>query len=429
MDSEPYSNLPIAKPDEFLPPIGRWSTLGGLALLLVFGGSISLAAILQYKTSVSVSATVRPEGDRQWVEATTQGKVKTIAVKPNDPVQKGSVIAILTDEELKLDQKQIQSNLDQTNQQLQGIQTQLLALDAEIIAEKRATERTIEASRSRLNLLERDYQDQQLMTQTDAREAEAAVRFAQEELDRYERLANTGALSILAISEKKAALEVALARQDRSQGLLDPSRAAIEQIKQEIAQTLATGEATLARLKQDKESILRQEIDLQKEIKSSQQRQEQLHLDLEKLTIRSPVNGIIQELNLGNPGQVVEVGEVIAEIIPAGAALTIQAQVNQDVISKVKVGQLVSIRIDSCVYTDYGILRGKVSQISPDAKQDPGVIGSYYEVVITPEGFALNYAGKICQLQPGMEGRADIITQEETLLFFWMRRLRLLTDL
>ncbi|MDJ0727029.1 MAG: hypothetical protein QNJ38_18165, partial [Prochloraceae cyanobacterium] len=52
--------LHLVTPDEFLPSIGRWTTLGGLALLAAFGTAIALATVLKYKVTVKSPAIVRP---------------------------------------------------------------------------------------------------------------------------------------------------------------------------------------------------------------------------------------------------------------------------------------------------------------------------------------------------------------------------------
>ena len=56
-------------------------------------------------------------------------------------------------------------------------------------------------------------------------------------------------------------------------------------------------------------------------------------------------------------------------------------------------------------------------------------MGTFYEVTIEPEYLSLGKDNNQCTLQLGMEGRADIITREETVLKFLLRKARLLTDL
>ncbi len=53
---------------------------------------------------------------------------------------------------------------------------------------------------------------------------------------------------------------------------------------------------------------------------------------------------------------------------------------------------------------------------------------SVYKVKLEPERLTLSQGKNQCALQLGMEGRADIITNEETVLKFLLRKARLITD-
>jgi HlyD family secretion protein len=63
--------------------------------------------------------------------------------------------------------------------------------------------------------------------------------------------------------------------------------------------------------------------------------------------------------------------------------------------------------------------------------QDLGVNtdANYFEVTIQPDRLFLVHGDRHCQLQSGMEAETNIISREETLLQFILRKARLLTDL
>jgi multidrug efflux pump subunit AcrA (membrane-fusion protein) len=103
------------------------------------------------------------------------------------------------------------------------------------------------------------------------------------------------------------------------------------------------------------------------------------------------------------------------------------------------------VRVSSCPYPDYGTLKGKVKAISPDAfvpqsngattvapttatSQKAAAIGAFYEVTIEPENLSLYQGEKLCSVQLGMEGTADIISREGTVLQFFLRKARLVAD-
>jgi HlyD family secretion protein len=104
-------------------------------------------------------------------------------------------------------------------------------------------------------------------------------------------------------------------------------------------------------------------------------------------------------------------------------------------ISKVKLGQKVQMRVSACPYPDYGTLKGVVQTVAPDALPvasngvAPAVSPSVYEVTIQPENKFVGRGDRICRLQAGMEGRADIISRSETVVQFILRKARLIADL
>ncbi|MEH1844857.1 MAG: hypothetical protein V7L25_07590 [Nostoc sp.] len=101
------------------------------------------------------------------------------------------------------------------------------------------------------------------------------------------------------------------------------------------------------------------------------------------------------------------------------------------------------MRVSACPYPDYGTLKGKVKSISPDAffpaANNGAATGAttiatttkgaaFYEVTIEPQSLSLGRGNKQCSIQMGMEGRADIISKQETVLQLFLRKARLIVD-
>ncbi|MEG4072750.1 hypothetical protein QUA30_08645 [Microcoleus sp. Pol14C2] len=59
-----FEFLRTAKPDEFLPPVSRWITAGGLFLLATFGSAIALAAVAKYNVTVRANSSSKFKGCR-----------------------------------------------------------------------------------------------------------------------------------------------------------------------------------------------------------------------------------------------------------------------------------------------------------------------------------------------------------------------------
>jgi multidrug efflux pump subunit AcrA (membrane-fusion protein) len=173
--------------------------------------------------------------------------------------------------------------------------------------------------------------------------------------------------------------------------------------------------------------LLTQQDELQRQVQSETASLEAIGTQLEPGGIRTPTAGTIRRLNLQSPGQFVQVGDVLAEIVST-ESLSIQAGVPVRDIGKVRVGQTVQLRVSACPYTEYGLLSGTVQTIAPDIATPPNngaAIAPYYAVTIQPQGNALGSGDRQCALKSGMDVRADIITQRETVLRSLLEKARL----
>jgi multidrug efflux pump subunit AcrA (membrane-fusion protein) len=160
--------------------------------------------------------------------------------------------------------------------------------------------------------------------------------------------------------------------------------------------------------------------------------------ELKDTIVLAPTGGTILKMGLRNEGQVVRPGEVIAQIAPKNTPLVVKARVSPQDIGKVGLGQKVNMRVSAYTYTDYGTLQGKVVAVAADVITPQTQAGTqvsseasspYFEVTIQPEQTHLTKGDLKYEIQPGMEVQADIISKEETLLVFVLRKARLLVGI
>jgi multidrug efflux pump subunit AcrA (membrane-fusion protein) len=492
-----YQILHQTTPEEFLPAIGRWMVVGGMVMVGSFGGAIALSAVLKYKVTIQAPAAIRPVGEVRLVQSTIEGSVLSISVRENQTVRKGDPIATVKDlrleNKLKTKRSQLAGDIQKARQQLSAIDLQLIALKQQGTAEIEQSNRTIAGSRAELSRADRDYRDKQIATQADVAEAQANWKTAQKEQQaaeaeltvvrtnlkslqagyqaaaaksqRYQSVATAGAISTNLLEEAQLSVEqqaqsiaaqqativkqqqivarvaqtvaAAQAKVRRTQVALNPLRAESETIVQKIASERANGQAAIARRQQEQQKLLQQRVETANQLASAEHELNQIATELQPTPILAPVSGTIQELNLRNSMQVVNPGDRLAKIIPTVTPLNIMATVASADIDNVKVGQAVQMRVSACPYTDYGVVSGKVQEVSADAKpidkntsnnpdrQPQTAINGTYEATIVPDTLTLTQDGKTCQIRSGMDGRADIISKEETVLQFILRKARL----
>ncbi|MGH1397466.1 MAG: HlyD family secretion protein, partial [Trichormus sp.] len=236
------------------------------------------------------------------------------------------------------------------------------------------------------------------------------------------------------LEEKEQALTTAQTNIIKAQTALNPSHTPVTVAAERIQQERAKGEATLAALNKERENLLQQRLQFQTQLDRTRKELQQTDNDINQSVIRAPIAGTVLQLNLRNSGQVVQPSEAIAQIAPINAPILIRAYVPSQDINKVKPGQQVQMRVSACPYPDYGTLKGTVKTIAPDAlpvannTPSPTPTKAGYEVIIAPQTPYVGRSERTCQLKSGMEGQADIISRQETVLQFILRKARLITD-
>jgi HlyD family secretion protein len=486
-DNPNSEDLHILEANEFLPHIGKWIHIGGGVMIGMFVVAISLSSVLYYNVTVKVPATIRPLGELRLVESAITGTVKKIAAKENQIVNKGEVIAYLDDSQFQSQKKQLQNTIQQSKLQLLQIDAQINEINTQIIAQTNLNERTILAARAELTGTKRNYQDQQIKTGTEMtqakitinlaknqlerlqkekvliaslQEAEAALKLAISQRDRLQNIVTSGAISQNLMEEKEQAVTSAQAKleqaksnaknlqEEKEQAVklaqinlqkakigINPSNANVTVALERINQEKARGDGNLAALKKERELLIQQRLELQKQQIRTGQELQQLENELNKSVIRSPTKGTLMQLKLRNSGQVVQLSEALAQIAPVDAPLIIKAHVSAKDIDKIKIGQAVQMQVSSCPYPDYGTLKGTVKTIAPDViatTQNNYIISTpqlaTYEINIDPQNLFLGKGDRLCYLKSGMEGRADIISQQETVMQFILRKSKLITN-
>ena len=405
-------SLPTVQEDEFLPPIGRWTRFGGLFIVAVVALAIPVASVTKYKETIKTQASVRPDGELRLVQAATEGQVTRVAVKDNQTVKKGDVIAAIDDSRLQTQKSQLQNSIKQSQLQLAQINAQVNALNSQISAESDRIGSNIAAAESELNRIQREYQDRQITTQAEVRETEsdlkaatAALNAAQAKQKRYQSASQEGAISQdqlqevqLAAQQQQQTVKAAKAKLTSSQTALNPSNAEVASATSQIAEARATGAASLATLNKEKQALIQQRIEINQQLDKDLKELQQTDADLKQTIVTATTDGIISQLNLRNPGQTVRPGEEIAQIAPSNTKLVLKASVPAKSIGKLEKGQTAQMRVSACPYTDYGTLKGTVAAIPPDAvvpqsdnnasaantsaTQQTGA--SFYEVAIEP---------------------------------------------
>jgi membrane fusion protein, adhesin transport system len=144
---------------------------------------------------------------------------------------------------------------------------------------------------------------------------------------------------------------------------------------------------------------------------------------LSRLTLRSPVRGIVKSIEVSTVGGVVPPNGRLMEIIPLDDQLMIEARMSPRDIAFIHPGQRATVKITAYDYSIYGALDATVTTISPDTIRDevkPEIF--YYRVFLRTKSDALvNKAGKKFAIVPGMIATVDVHTGRKTVLQYLLK--------
>lgn len=195
-------------------------------------------------------------------------------------------------------------------------------------------------------------------------------------------------------------------------GAVETDRAELERAKS----TLVGAEAELASIQStfaDEVQRLLEESRLN--ARELDQRLKKYQDSLERTVIRSPVNGVVKTLHVVTVGGVLKPGEPVADIVPLGDTLIVEAKLRTQDIGYVMVGQQASIKLASSDAVRFGALIGTVTEVSPDTLVNKDG-QPFYRVRITLDRAYFEHGSMRYALFPGMQVAVSIRTGVRTVM-------------
>lgn len=127
------------------------------------------------------------------------------------------------------------------------------------------------------------------------------------------------------------------------------------------------------------------------------------------MTLRAPVDGVVQELAVHTLGGVVQPAQQLMVIVPEDTLLEAEVLVLNKDVGFVNDKQKVAIKIDSFPYTRYGTITGEVIYVSKDSVQDEQ-LGMVFPARVKITQNSILVGDKNVPLQAGMSIVAEIRT-------------------
>ncbi|WP_421853981.1 HlyD family type I secretion periplasmic adaptor subunit [Marinomonas sp.] len=136
--------------------------------------------------------------------------------------------------------------------------------------------------------------------------------------------------------------------------------------------------------------------------------------------VRSPVKGIVKQIQINTVGGVIKPGMNLLEIVPIEDSLLIEAKVRPENIGFIKPDLSAVVKLSAYDFAIFGGLHGVVENISADTILDEEG-NSFYLVRVRTDKNYLGTKQAPLPIIPGMQATVDIITGKKTLLDYLLK--------
>lgn len=126
--------------------------------------------------------------------------------------------------------------------------------------------------------------------------------------------------------------------------------------------------------------------------------------------ILSPITGIVTSLKYPTQGPLAKSGEILAELIPQNSNFYFEAEILPKDIGKIKINDKALLTLVAYDFSDFGHLKGEVSNISMNSTEDKEKI--YFRTLIDFSSLKFSKKEKMFIFFPGMQGEANILSQK-----------------
>jgi adhesin transport system membrane fusion protein len=140
-----------------------------------------------------------------------------------------------------------------------------------------------------------------------------------------------------------------------------------------------------------------------------------------RMELRSPVDGVVNDVQVTTIGGFVQAGEKVMEVVPMGDKLLVETRVKPSDIAFIKVGDKALVKVTAYDFSTYGGLEGRVVQVSADSIYDEVERQAFFNVIVETNRSFLVAAGRKLPIAPGMMTDTQIITGRKSVLTYLLK--------
>lgn len=404
------------------------------ALLIVgfgFGGFLYWAATAQLAGAVIAAGHVAAQGENQIIQHREGGIVTRIAVKEGDQVTAGQSL-------VTLDPTLVEANVNRARKLLATLHAEEARLLAELhdrdeiaLPPELLGEALDPALKDFIESKKTEFEQRRQRYRNEIRILEQRLAGLHEEIaGNVAQRDATGTQTVLIREELKDLnylFERGLSRQDkvfamqRAEAELLGKDGALQAAIGKAKQSIAEVQQQIEKLGHDRKSEASTKLsEARMRIADTLEQIVGYEDILSRIVIRAPVDGTIVKLNVNTVGAVIAEGQAIAELLPADAALVVEARLRPADIDAVEIGGPANVRLAALNQRTTPVVPSHVLYVSADKLTDQQTQETYYGVRLALELDKLETHERL-RLEPGMPADVFITTSERTMLRYLYR--------
>ncbi len=400
----------------------------GLAVVAFFFVFLGGWAMLAHLDSATMAfGAVQAEGAHKVVEHPDGGVVTAILVKEGDAVQAGQVL-------IKLDPVQATANLNIETGAVDSYTANFARLQAEAAGARAVAYPDSLASRAAdpnvaglIRVQNEIFRSHTSVIAGNGGNLDQQIGESRSLADGYRSQMAAADKQSVMIADELAGLKKLYAQgyATKPQVLaVERSAAALEGQKKEYEANIARLGFTVGRLSEEVGQLRRDQLstvagqleDTQTKLADAQQRKAAAQAVVDRTVIRAPVAGVVFGLAPNTIGGVIARGERIVDILPSGAAPTVQANIKPGEGAHVHKGMKVNLKVMISGGRTLPTFHGVVQSRSADLMSDPKTGASYYRLTVAADRDELNRAGVTLELGTPVE--VIVPTGSRTALYY-----------
>lgn len=390
-----------------------------LATTAAFFVFLIWASLAQVDEVTQGQGQVIPSSKVQLIQAGAPATLSKLLVRSGERVRKGQLLARLEDPQSSSQVGQIQAETESLTARAARLQAEATGSTINCSTPECETERALRTARaSTLRNRVAALQATAEQRRREAAEAAATIASLQKSLALAER--QVGMLEPLA--EKNIVPQTDLL--DARREVID-LRGRIAAAREQQSRAQAAVREALAQANEATSSFRQEALDERSQITAklavNQESLRGAEGILNRSEMRSPVDGVVNDVQVTTIGGFVQAGQKVMEIVPLGDKLLVETRVKPRDIAFIKVGDKALVKVTAYDFSTYGGLEGRVAQVSADSIYDEVEKEAYFKVIVETDRNYLTFQGRQLPITPGMMCDTQIITGRKSVLSYLLK--------